>query len=499
MSYPHITRNRPFALPDQTIDQIAQSFEKANFTESGVVAALGIKGIPGLKDLSPEEAFRRTNDDTALHTFIRLFVIGASCSPKSLSKAFEDLAMDDLIKGGLLQKKDGKIFGAVKITPIGTLLIAFDRAWEGETVEAPDHVMGPSDSATLLATVMVQGKFKQVLDMGAGCGYLAFLTAKYTEKAIATDLNPRAAPFVEFNAKLNSIKNVEARTGDLFAPVTGEKFDLIISNPPFVISPEDRLVYLNGGMKADAFCQRMAKEAPSYLSENGYFQMQCNWVENADVQWHLHLEAWFQGSNCDTWVLRSSTTDSVAYAKGWMKTGHYHAQDQDARLRAWLEYYREEKISSIGGGVVTMRKRMAPDNWVRCFDGPTKIAGPCDAVVRARMEAMHFLATQAKEDSVLLQSVFLVPDSVRLTQECHPSESGWALLSASIRITEGFGYVEEIDSWFAELLSSCDGKRTLQAAMERTAKHLGFTADEIPAETPEIVRQLVDEGFLIPV
>jgi hypothetical protein len=181
-----------------------------------------------------------------------------------------------------------------------------------------------------------------------------------------------------------------------------------------------------------------------------------------------------------------------------MKTGHHHAQDQETRLRAWLDYYREEKISSIGGGVVTMRKRIASDNWVRCFDGPTKIAGPCGAVVLARMKAMHFLATHAKDDAVLLQSVFQVPESVRLTQECTPSESGWALLSASVRVTEGFGYVEEIDSWFAELLASCDGKRTLQAAVERTAKNLGFTAEEIPAETTEIVRQLVDEGFLVP-
>lgn len=198
--------------------------------------------------------------------------------------------------------------------------------------------MGPSDSASLLAGLVIRRGFESVLDVGAGCGYLAFLAAKNNKRVVATDLNPRAAAFVELNARLNGIRNVEVRTGDLFAPVAGERFDLVISNPPFVISPEERLVYLNGGMKADAFCQRMAAEAPAFLSEGGFFQMLCNWVENADIGWQERLHGWFRDGGCDTWVLRSSSTDPVTYAQTWMKAGHYQAtEDHDTRLEAWLE------------------------------------------------------------------------------------------------------------------------------------------------------------------
>jgi SAM-dependent methyltransferase len=496
---PH-PRTRPFALSAGEIDAIGNAFRKAGFDEAGVISALGVKGIPALKDLPAEAAYRRTSAESPLNTLIRLFVIGAPALPEAIRKAFDGLPPERLAAGGLMSEASGKFYAAVKMTPIGGLWIAFDRSWEGESAEPPDHVMGPSDSASLLAGLVIRRGFENVLDVGAGCGYLAFLAAKNNNRVVATDLNPRAAAFVELNARLNGIRNVEARVGDLFAPVAGETFDLVISNPPFVISPEDRLVYLNGGMKADAFCQRMAAEAPAFLREGGYFQMLCNWVENADIDWQERLRGWFREGGCDTWVLRSSSTDPVTYAQTWMKAGHYRAtEDHDARLEAWLEYYREEKVAAIGAGVVIMRKRPGDSNWFRSFDGPARIAGQCGEVVLERMQALDYMARRAGDDAALMASIFRVSEKARLTQECRPSAEGWALTTASIRVTEGFAYVEEIDTWFAELLVACDGKRTLEAAVAKTAAALGLNADEVPAETAEIARQLVDEGFLVPV
>jgi hypothetical protein len=252
-------------------------------------------------------------------------------------------------------------------------------------------------------------------------------------------------------------------------------------------------------MKADAFCQKIAGEAPAYLNEGGHFQMLCNWVENAGGEWPDRLQGWFKGTGCDTWVLRSSTTDAVSYARNWMKLGHTGTSPDDAaRLEAWLAYYREENISAIGGGAVIMRKRTGGDNWFRSFDGPPKLSGRCGEEVLARMRALDYLAREVKDDEALLRTVFRVSPNVRLTQECVPSESGWALTKATIQITQGFAYLEEIDTWFAELLVSCDGRRTLREAVEKTAAALGLGPEDIPGETGEIIRQLVDEGFLAP-
>ncbi len=493
-------RNRPFALTAAEVAGVRDALRRAGFDEAGITAAFGVKAIPAIRDVSPETAFRRTADDTPLNTFARLFIIGISVPPQAAQKALGATTLDRMIAGGLLQDRGGKIFASLKITPVDGLLLAFDRSWPEDKVEAPDYVMGPSDSARLLAGLVIRGNFETVLDVGSGCGYLAFLAARNSKRAVATDLNPRAAAFVDLNSGLNAILNVEARTGDMFAPVKGERFDLIISNPPFVISPEDRLVYLNGGMKADAFCQKMAGEAPGYLKEGGHFQMLCNWVENTGDAWQERLRTWFQGTGCDTWVLRSSTTDPMSYAANWMRYGHIDSSASDSsRLEAWLEYYRSENIAAIGGGAVIMRKRSGGDNWFRCFDGPERIAGSGGEEVLARMQALDFLARSAKDEAGLLRAVFQVSPHVRLTQECTPSEAGWAQTKAYINVTKGFAYVEEIDTYFGELLVTCNGMRTLREVIAKTAAALGLGPDGIPAETDEIVRQLVDEGFLIPV
>ncbi len=491
-------RNLPFALTDQIIDRIAEGFRRAGFTEAGLCATLEVRSIPALTALPAEMALRRTAGGTVLHSLIRLFVIGVAEPAVRIGSLFAE-PVEALAAAGLVEQRAGGWFAAVKVTPIDDLLIAFDRAWPDETVEPPDHVMGPSDSAALLGRVMLRRPVAAALDVGTGCGYLAFLLARYAERVIATDLNPRAAGFVRFNARLNRIGNVEARTGDRFAPVDGEVFDLVLSNPPFVISPEDRLVYLNGGMPADAFCRRMATGVSAFLKDGGVFQMLCNWVERTEVDWQTGLRPWFQGSGCDTWVLRSSTTDAVAYAKAWMRIGHHASDpDQSGRLDAWLAYYRQERITAIGGGVVTMRKRAGDDHWMRGIDGPADLSGSCGAAVLERMQALDHLARRAADPAGLWATVFRVSEAVRLTQECRPTDRGWSLEKATIRISEGLAYVEEIDLWLATLLAACDGRRPLRAACDHAAAVLALPVEDVPEETADIVRQLVDEGFLVP-
>ena len=490
--------NHPFTLSKQETRALGDAFRKAGFSEDGVNAVLGLKTMAAIKDLSGEVALGRTAEPNALNALIRLFIIGAPVGRALAEPALGGIPSARWIAGGVLKEAEGKLYAAFKVTPLKGLLVAFDRSWAGQGVEAADHVMGPSDSARLLSTLLLPPENGKVLDVGTGCGYLAFLAAREASRVVASDLNPRAAAFVDFNSALNGIDNVEARTGSVFEPVKGERFDLIISNPPFVISPEDRLTYANGGMKADGFCRSMAGEAAAYLEEGGHFQMLCNWIETGDQDWTARLSAWFAVSGCDAWALRSSTTDPRTYAENWLDLGHHDKENRGERMRAWLDYYREENIASIGSGTVTLRKRAGNDHWFRGFDGPARLAGPAGAAIRERMRALDFPARRAPDDAALLASVLRVSPAARLTQECVPSAAGWALEQAQVRLVEGLAYKEEIDNWFAELLIACDGARTLSQAVAKAAAALGHSEADIPPETTEIVRQLVDEGFLIP-
>jgi len=75
----------------------------------------------------------------------------------------------------------------------------------------------------------------EVLDMGSGSGVCAVFAAKYARRVVAVDINPAAVRCAGINALLNGVEAaVDVRHGDLFAPLSGEQFDLILFNPPFL-------------------------------------------------------------------------------------------------------------------------------------------------------------------------------------------------------------------------------------------------------------------------
>ncbi len=117
-----------------------------------------------------------------------------------------------------------------------------------------------------------------VLDLCTGSGAIALALAKELTAArvIATELSPEAAAIARKNAERNGLADrVEVRVGDLFGPVTGERFDLIVSNPPYIataviatlsseVQREPRLA-LDGGADGLAFYDRICAQAAEHM------------------------------------------------------------------------------------------------------------------------------------------------------------------------------------------------------------------------------------------
>ena len=75
----------------------------------------------------------------------------------------------------------------------------------------------------------------EVLDMGTGSGVCAIFAARHAHRVVAVDINEAAVRCAGINTRLNHLEHkIDVRQGDLFAPVQGEKFDLILFNPPFL-------------------------------------------------------------------------------------------------------------------------------------------------------------------------------------------------------------------------------------------------------------------------
>ena len=79
------------------------------------------------------------------------------------------------------------------------------------------------------------GADSEVLDLGTGSGVCAIFAARHARRVVAVDINPAAVHCAGINANLNHLEHrIDVRHGDLFAPVRGERFDLIVFNPPFL-------------------------------------------------------------------------------------------------------------------------------------------------------------------------------------------------------------------------------------------------------------------------
>ena len=173
-----------------------------------------------------------------LASLIRLFVMGLSVSEADASAALAPVSVERALRLGVVRPSTAGVESTVRIRPAGDLLMACDRAHEGSPDLPADHVMAVASSSMFLASLTVRRHVERALDVGCGGGIQSVVAARHADRVIACDINPRALNFTAFNALLNGVDNVECRAGSFFAPVDGEKFDLIVSNPPFVISPD---------------------------------------------------------------------------------------------------------------------------------------------------------------------------------------------------------------------------------------------------------------------
>lgn len=132
----------------------------------------------------------------------------------------------------------------------------------------PDAVMGPgSTTALLYRASRPEGRVGRVLDLGCGAGTLALLLADCAEEAAGTDINPRALRIASFNAEANGIARVSFRCGNLFDATPGERFDLIVSQPPYYPGAGD--VFLYGGAGGDELAMTIIDQVCDHLAPHG--------------------------------------------------------------------------------------------------------------------------------------------------------------------------------------------------------------------------------------
>ena len=314
---------------------------------------------------------------------------------------------------------------------------------------------------------------------------------------VAVDRNPRAVEMATFNARLNGLTHVECREGDLFAPVRGEAFDLVVSNPPFIVSPDNLFYFLHGGMSGDELCRTIARQAPAFLADAGYCQFLANWTVVSGEDWRDRLAGWFDGTGCEALVLRRGSTAPDEYAAVWIESEEGDGTF-DESFAKWMDYYERLQVETIDSGLVTMRRSAGGTTpWFRAEDTPDTMTFPAGDEITRRFEAEDFLLAHTADEALLAASFRLAPD-VRLDQQLGRGADGWEFLGAELRRVEGLHWSGNVDLAGASVLGRCDGTRSMAGLLADLAGAVGPDAEELSAAWPATVRRLVQFGFLEP-
>jgi len=475
------------------------AFARAGYDEEGLVATLGLIQLPNKLGRERGHFRHLTSRGRPLDTLIRLFLLGIPETVESARQALAPLPLADWERAGLIETSGDCVRGLVRIMAFRHMLLACDYIEGPGAAERADMVMGITASTTTLGDFTIRRPVRTVFDLGCGGGAQTFLAAQHSDRVYAVDRAPRSVEFARFNAAFNALGgNIEFLEGDGFEPVADRTFDLIVSNPPFAVTPSSRFIYRDSGVPGDAFVRRLIETAARALNEGGFCQLVCDWAHVEGQEWEERLAGWFKGTGCDAWAMRADTHGAAEYAHVWIRdTEHGTNEDCERLYNEWLAYYKQQRIEAISTGLIALRKASGRRNWVRIEEGPGSNSGPFGDYVLCGFGLRDFLES-APDDMALLEARLRVAESVRVDHVCAWEEGSWRIRSAKIRLAEGLQYEANLDLRLAGMAAMCDGTRTMREVLAQMAGTLDIGFERIAPNCLALTRQLVERGFLIP-
>lgn len=481
------------------VARLRDALADAEYTVDGCLDALGPQAYGALSRSETVPALRSLRGDSGpLATLIRLFLLQA---PVPYAQARAALPFDEAVAGGLLERTGDEVRAAVDIRPYGEA----DTDWWvvsdlGSGIGGvsgpvrPDHVLGIGGASTTLAGITVREPVGRALDLGTGCGVQALHASRHAGAVTATDVNRRALDLTRLTMALSGVSNVGLAEGSLFDPVEGETFDLIVSNPPFVISPKGRFTYRDAGMPGDEICRRLVARAPEYLNDGGYCQLLANWQHVKGEDWEDRLREWLAPTGCDAWVVQREVQDPAQYAELWLRdAGDHHDAGYAARYDAWLDAFEQDGVEGVGFGWITLRKSGADRPVVRIEDWPHAVEQPLGAEIEAwfgRQERLRGL-----DDAALLDTAFTLASAVLQEQTGQPGAEDPEYVV--LRQQRGMCRADRVDTVGAALAGASDGRLTAGAIVDAIAELLGEERVALRDAVPGTLRSLVADGFLL--
>ena len=445
----------------------------------------------------------------------RLLVLGMPQPAALVASALPRSGAEGVVALGLAEQITTPEGGAIRplalVRPQPFADASVDRQWwiasdlDEAALGGPlpeSHVLGAGGASLTLAGLQLETPAGRGLDIGTGCGIQALRARQSVDRIVATDISQRALAFTRLNALLNGVDAIDTRAGSLFEPVAGERFDRIVSNPPFVITPRAAGVpdyeYRDGGLVGDALVEAFVSAAGAHLEPGGVAQLLGNWETRDGVEGLDRVRGWVAASAVplDAWVVEREVLDPLSYAELWIRDGGtVPGTSAYARLiDAWLDDFAARGVSEIGFGYVLLRRPVGAPTLERYerLGQPLPMGASLGRHLGEALAAHDRLA--ALDDAGLAASVLVVAPDVTEARHHMPGEEAPQVIE--LRQGGGFGRTLQVDPGTAALVGACDGDLAVGVLIDAIAQLLEVDARALRADLIPRVRELVFTGFL---
>jgi methylase of polypeptide subunit release factors len=521
------------------LDALGADLRSIGYTVDGVAGLLGDAAHSALSrdQLIPAlivtgRALGGEPTTAALAAVVRLWLLAEPQRAETVDAALPGTGTRGLLKLGLVELSGADLVRArVDLRPYGwaglpgegtvssggaDLWVASDlAAHQSPGVLRHDHVLGIGQASTTLVQVTARRHVARALDLGTGCGIQTFHLLHHAEHVTATDISERALAFTRFNLLLNASElhldpanledRVSLRLGSMLEPVAGEEFELVVSNPPFVITPRstgeaaaDQFTYRDGGLPGDEIVASLVRALPSVLAPAGTAQLLGNWEIPAGASWAERPQSW-ASPDVDVWFIQREQVSPEQYAETWLQDA---SESRDRQLyqdsyAAYLDDFASRDVEAIGFGMIWLRRpEQGAAPVISRFEEITyPIEQPVGPHLGAAVERADWLAAQELAGAHLLVAGDVTEERHQRPGAEHPGvillRQGAGLRRTNLLSTELAGFV-----------SACDGDlsvgQIIGALEALLGGYDGFDAETFRGGLLDEVGNLVRDGFLLP-
>lgn len=338
---------------ERALAALHESLVRHDYSTERLRGVLGISSPDDVGLLNRAAALERARTDASPGAcLIRWLYLEEPQAEREVARCFGVVDRDRLSGTKLCSRRGTVRRARLRLDVVAGFYLLADRRFsvpDGGAFGLPegDMVYPPGGDSVLLANALPR-EDGDVLDLCTGTGVQALRAARSARCVVGVDIGRRAVALARCNAKLNRVENATFRCGNLFAPVRGERFDLIAANPPFVAGPRRGPAYHSGGPFGDRVLKRIVAGLPEHLQADGRALMVSHLALRRGERVADRLRPWFEPSTGRALALvleEGSPVDLAAAQSVFALRQGLAAYGRE--IRRWVAYLDRRHVERI--------------------------------------------------------------------------------------------------------------------------------------------------------